>query len=64
MSRSRFVVAPALCALAVCGCAPADPGQGTGPELRLVAGRIDNIKVTQPEDLALAEAILRERGRL
>ena len=41
MSRSRFVVAAALCALAVSGCAPADPGQGTGPELRLVAGRIE-----------------------
>lgn len=38
--------------------------EATGAKPRLVAGRIDNIKVTQPEDLALAEAILRERGRL
>ena len=29
---------------------------------RLIAGRAGNIKVTTPEDLALAEAILRQRG--
>lgn len=35
---------------------------GWGP--RLVAGRSDNVKVTLPEDLALAEAILMQQGRL
>jgi 2-C-methyl-D-erythritol 4-phosphate cytidylyltransferase len=29
---------------------------------RLVRGHADNIKVTNPEDAALAEAILRARG--
>lgn len=38
--------------------------EATGAKPRLVAGRVDNVKVTQPEDLALAEAILRARGKL
>jgi len=38
--------------------------EATGAKPRLVAGRIDNVKVTQAEDLALAEAILRTRGLL
>lgn len=38
--------------------------EAIGVKPRLVAGRSDNIKVTQPEDLALAEAILRARGQL
>ena len=29
----------------------------------LVHGRTDNIKITHPEDLAIAEALLRARGR-
>lgn len=38
--------------------------EATGARPRLVAGRVDNVKVTNPEDLALAEAVLRARGRL
>lgn len=38
--------------------------EAVGARPRLVAGRSDNIKVTQAEDLALAEAILRARGKL
>jgi 2-C-methyl-D-erythritol 4-phosphate cytidylyltransferase len=38
--------------------------EATGAKPRLVAGRVDNVKVTQAEDLALAEAILRSRGQL
>lgn len=30
---------------------------------KLIAGRSDNLKVTRPEDLALAAAVLREAGR-
>ena len=38
--------------------------EAAGVAPKLVVGRADNIKVTQPEDLALAEAILRARGKL
>jgi 2-C-methyl-D-erythritol 4-phosphate cytidylyltransferase len=31
---------------------------------RLVEGHADNIKITRPEDLALAEFYLRQQGRL
>jgi 2-C-methyl-D-erythritol 4-phosphate cytidylyltransferase len=36
----------------------------SGAQLLLVAGRHDNIKITHPEDLALAEAILQWQSRL
>jgi 2-C-methyl-D-erythritol 4-phosphate cytidylyltransferase len=31
---------------------------------RLIEGHADNIKITRPEDLALAEFYLRQQGRL
>ena len=35
----------------------------TGAALRVVAGHADNIKITRPEDLVLAELYLRAQGR-
>jgi len=38
--------------------------EALGHSPRLIAGRADNIKVTRPEDLALAELFLQQAGRL
>lgn len=38
--------------------------EAIGCEVRVVEGSPENIKITQPEDLAVAEAILRRQGRM
>jgi len=38
--------------------------EATGARPLLVVGRADNVKITQPEDLGFAEAVLRARGAL
>jgi 2-C-methyl-D-erythritol 4-phosphate cytidylyltransferase len=62
----RFgVLLPALDAAIAAGKLPTDEAQAVewaGHKPRLVAGRADNIKVTTPEDLALAAAILHARA--
>ena len=37
--------------------------EAMGETVRVVSGSYENIKVTTPQDLVLAEAILAERGR-
>lgn len=63
----RFgVLLPALDAALDAGRLPTDEAQAVewaGHRPRLVAGRADNIKVTTPDDLALASAILMSRGQ-
>lgn len=38
--------------------------EALGLRPKLIVGRADNVKITQPEDLGLAEAVLRARGLL
>ena len=38
--------------------------EALGLKPKLIVGRADNVKITQPEDLGLAEAVLRARGLL
>jgi 2-C-methyl-D-erythritol 4-phosphate cytidylyltransferase len=38
--------------------------EALGLKPKLIIGRADNVKITQPEDLGLAEAVLRARGSL
>lgn len=38
--------------------------EAMGLRPKLIVGRADNVKITQPEDLGLAEAVLRARGLL
>jgi 2-C-methyl-D-erythritol 4-phosphate cytidylyltransferase len=38
--------------------------EAMGLKPKLIVGRADNVKITQPEDLGLAEAVLRARGAL
>jgi 2-C-methyl-D-erythritol 4-phosphate cytidylyltransferase len=63
----RFgVLLPALEAALAAGRHPTDEAQAVewaGHRPRLVAGRADNIKVTTPDDLLLASAILATQGR-
>jgi 2-C-methyl-D-erythritol 4-phosphate cytidylyltransferase len=60
------VLLPALEQALDAGKAPTDEAQAVewaGHQPRLVAGRADNIKVTTPDDLQLASAILTAQGR-
>jgi 2-C-methyl-D-erythritol 4-phosphate cytidylyltransferase len=64
----RFgILRPALEAALAAGRLPTDEAQAVewaGHKPRLVAGRADNIKVTTPDDLALASAILAARDNV
>jgi 2-C-methyl-D-erythritol 4-phosphate cytidylyltransferase len=59
------VLLPALDAALNAHRLPTDESQAVewaGHQPRLVAGRADNLKVTTPDDLSLASAILAARG--
>jgi 2-C-methyl-D-erythritol 4-phosphate cytidylyltransferase len=61
------VLLPALDAALEAGKLPTDESQAVewaGHQPRLVAGRADNLKVTTPDDLSLASAILAARENL